>query len=192
MCTSCGTATGAVTAPVTRPQCGLEGRLGRFQRREVADPADLGPVGREHRGKGHLGDDVPGELPGERGDDDVIGGSQPEEGGVRGRTRVGGARRGSGGGGDIDLCGLCGRGRDVVVQKQCGGEDEEPSFVGSAARPSSVRLGGGFQRRAVVTPGARAALALVGLAGAAPAGSAGSCGRPGRQYGIAPGSGGDV
>lgn len=77
------TATDAVTAAVLRGGCGHEGRLSRGQRHEVADAAELGPVGRVDRRVSGRADDMAGEFSGERGDVDVVIGSEPGEGGMR-------------------------------------------------------------------------------------------------------------
>lgn len=74
--------------------CGLEGRLSRGQRHEVADAAELGPEGRVDRRVSGRADDVASELSGERGDVDVVIGSEPGEGGVRCNDQGGGHRRG--------------------------------------------------------------------------------------------------
>ncbi len=87
------TATDAVTAAVLGGGCGHEGRLSRGQRHEVADAAELGPVGRVDRRVSRGADDMAGELSGERGDVDVVLGSEPGEGGVRCDGCGGGRRR---------------------------------------------------------------------------------------------------
>ena len=87
------TATDAVTAAMKWGGCGHEGRLSRGQRHEVADAAELGPEGRVDRRVSRGADDMAGKLSGERGDVDVVLGSEPGEGGVRCNGCGGGRRR---------------------------------------------------------------------------------------------------
>lgn len=64
MCTPNGPSTRAVDGLAAGVCCGLVGRQGRFRRRDVADPADVGPVGR--------GGDVDLRAPGGGGDVGVL------------------------------------------------------------------------------------------------------------------------